>query len=207
MFQFEYARQQVTAVWKMATNDAGWRDQLDTSVDGVFRSAWAVLYAVLFSLAMSFFAWQSMSIADDTPKFPLFYAGKYIFIGVQTSEILIAWLANLVALTLIARNLGADGRIAQIIVGFNWAQPIVLFIQAMAYGVLAFSQSSTLGGIVFLPALVLQVLIVWGVLRRGFERDTGTTVAIIGGILLVDILVTSAIRRLAIGLLEMTGSL
>ncbi|MEM9897898.1 MAG: hypothetical protein AAF742_00805 [Pseudomonadota bacterium] len=191
----------------MATNDERWRDQLDTSANGVFRSAWAVFYSIPFSLTISFITWKSMDLAGDTQKHPFFYAGKMGFIGIQTSELLITWLAKIAALTFIARNLGAEGRITRILVGFNWAQPVFIVILTMASGVWAISPSSNLGHTVSLSVLAIQVMILWGVFRRGFESDAATTVAILGGILVVDILVTSAIRRLAIGLLEMTGSL
>ncbi len=193
MEKLRYAADQIAAVWKMAANDPDWRDRLDASVDGVFRSFEAALYAIPLSVALYAFTLRAAAHTDEFPTAPLVSAPAPAFIGVQTIAYAAEWAASLALLILVARTLGADRRAATLIAGYNWAQAPITAIQAATMGGIAFSGSSALGGALAIPALVLQILILWGVLRRGYERDVGVTIAILGGLILVSIVATSLV--------------
>ena len=65
MIRLDYAASQIGAVWKMGWNRPGWEETLDRTVDGVFKSFWAIFLAVPFSF-LGFYS--ARRFAERTPE-------------------------------------------------------------------------------------------------------------------------------------------
>ncbi|MBI1391121.1 MAG: hypothetical protein GC152_00125 [Alphaproteobacteria bacterium] len=196
---FDYAIGQIGAVWKMATNDPRWRDELDYSVDGVFRSFSAANVAVPLAVALYWLSWRAADVAVSNAEdlglaaSPLLQGAAIGYIATMVVAYAAEWAASLGFLAIAARGLKAERRIAPAIVGYNWAQPPITLIQAIAMGGVAVSESTQIASVLALPALVLQILILWGVLRRGLDRKVGETLAVLFGLIFVSIAVTTLV--------------
>jgi len=190
MIDLDYVARQLAGVWKMTTGDAGWREDLDLTADGVFRSFGAVLFALPLSLALYFLYWRAAQRVVDIPKSDLLAAGPLGFFAAQLATTLADWALSVCLLIAFARTLSAERRIADVIVGFNWAQLLIIFIQIIPMAALATTGQATTGALLGLPAMALQLAILWGVLRRGFEKDAGPTVVMLAALIAAGLFVS-----------------
>ncbi|MEO1013896.1 MAG: hypothetical protein AAFX08_01780 [Pseudomonadota bacterium] len=200
MGRFEYAASQISAVWKMARNDPDWREDLDASVDGVFRSFEAAFYAIPLSVILFAFFLRAAANAEEPPSAPLFSASPAIFIGVQTVAYIAEWAAGVTLLAIAARSLNASRSAAPLIASYNWAQPPITALQTVTMGGIAITGASASSVAIAFASIILQMIILWGVVRRALECDIGVTVAILAGLLVSSILAASLVVNLGAAL-------
>lgn len=200
MIGLDQAARQIGGAWKMAFNAADWKGSLDRGVDDVFAS-----------LAAFFFAAPLVVLATVSARRAAARIGEFadsIYVAAPLAALLVsdlasyvlAWAASLAILLLIARATGAGRSAADIIVGYNWVQPVIAAIQLPAITLMASTASRTLGGLVGLPAFALTLTLLWGVVRRSLNPQPAPAAAIIAILmvvgLVIDLIATSALKAL-----------
>ena len=201
MFDLDHAERQIAGVWKMAIGAEDWRDHLDRSVDGVFRSFTAIPISIPLHVGLFILYYRAAGSIADLPKSDLLGAGAGLFVAAQVFSMLMDWAASLALLVAFARGLNAENRIGDVLIGYNWSQILIVLIQIVPMGAMAITGASAFGAGLGLPAIALQFAILWGVLRRGYGKDIGVTIAMLAGLVLAGVVATWAAGSLAMALL------
>jgi len=190
MTYLDRAASQMGGAWAMAFNLEGWRDRLDLSTEGVFRSFNAFIFAAplmaLYSLtvmrAMERIPERAESIYNAAPAIAVVF-GDLIFFAID-------WAVGLILLLMLSRSLGVEKNAAGLIAGFNWSQPIVTAIQLPPVAIAAATASPAAATLLGLPALALAIAVLWGIVRRGLMIAVGPSIAVIA-----MLIVASAVIR------------
>lgn len=199
MITADTAARQIGGVWKMATNADDWRASLDRSVDAVFASFAAFLISAPLVILYTASAKRA---AARIPQFSdSFYVSAPLALLVIGDVLTFAldWAASLTLLVMLARATGAGKHAADLIVGYNWAQPIITAIQLPAIAVMASTASAATGGLLGIPAFALTLFLIWGVVRRGLGSRPAPTAAIIVMLIVVGAVIDAfggAVMRL-----------
>jgi len=195
VIDFDYAARQLAGVWKMAWNRPDWTMSLDRSVDGVFRSFWAVALAAPFALAEFVSLRRILSRDRDNPIPQLVEAPLGYAVAVEAVAYLLGWSAGLAALVMAARALGASRRAGDAIIGFNWVQVMTAAAQAAMLALAVIAGDSDASILFRLPIAVFAIALIWGVLRRSLGAGVAATIAVF-----LMIVVVGGVARLAIEL-------
>jgi hypothetical protein len=202
---FDYAARQIGAVWKMARNDERWKAELDRSVDGVFRSFWAMAFAAPIAFAGYFSLRRAADRMPELHAAALMHAPYAVILSAQIAAFAIDWIAGLAALVLLARASGAGKRAADLIIGYNWAQPLATAAQAVPLIVLGVTASRPVTSIFYLPAMIFVLLLFWGVLRRSLGAGVAMTIGLIVTLMLIGVIVGTLVNGVALGLYRMAS--
>lgn len=194
MTVFDHAARSLDGAWRMAWGMPGWEERLDRSVDGVFRSFWALAAAAPFPL-LSFASFRRASgVIAGFPKPPLLEAPFALLATAELASFFLAWGFSLFTLIMIARNVGAQKSVASLIVGFNWAHVYAAAAIALPVMVMGLTASTRLASAIYLPAVVFAVAIVWGILRRSLPLNVGMTLAAMALLALIGVVVDVAVN-------------
>ena len=203
MISFDEAARQIAGAWKMARGSDDWRSSLDRSVDSVFSSfaafAFAAPLVVLFTASAKRAAARipdfSDSLYQTAPLIPLLAADLLTFA--------LDWAASLALLVMLAQRTGAGKNTADLIVGYNWIQPLIAAAQLPSIAVMASTASTTAGALLGIPGFALAIFLIWGVVRRGLGAQPAPAAAIIAMLIIVgaviDVAASSAMRALFAG--------
>ena len=190
-----YVARQVSGTWKMAFNRPDWMPTLDRSVDGVFRSFWAIVPCLAFSYISAIYLTSALTMmAEDIGE-----SGRTVSIPILaelfiiTASLTLEWAASLFVLVKAGQRLVGGDRTATIIVGYNWAQLIFRGIMFFILVMMATTQSRPLVGLLGLPLIVLAISVVFGVLRRAMP---GIGFPVIAGLMICLMLVAYLIGLL-----------
>lgn len=197
MINFDYAASQMAAVWNMAWNRPGWQDALDRSVDGVFRSFWALALAAPFSLLGYFSLRRAALHIPELRETPLLQAPLPFSLTVEIIGYLVNWGAGLAALILFARALGAGARIADVIIGFNWLHVLIAIAQVIPQAVLGFAGRREIAGLLAIPSVVLVVALIWGYIRRSLGASLARSISILLFLILLGVFMSLLIEGIA----------
>jgi len=202
MIDFEYAARNIRGVWRMAFGGGDWRDDLDRSVDGVFRSFWAIALAAPFSL-LAFVSLHRAAARSDAIEAPaLTDAPLALLLATETTSFLLDWAASIAALVFTARALGAGNRTADVIAGFNWAQVITTVAVTAPIAVLGLTASAEIFSLLYLPAVIFALVLLWRVLRQCLPLDAGMAVALIAMLTVIGLVIRSAVTGGAVLVLQ-----
>lgn len=178
MISLDDAARQMGAAFQMAAGREGWRDKLDCSVDGVFRSFTAIVFAAPAAFAAVLSGRRASKSSPDLPAdalaaapLPLHAAAEFVAFGLD-------WALGLAVLLIAARTLKADRGAAPLIAGYNWAQPLVLFAAAPALALVAVTGSSA-ASVFLIPVLAFNLALYWGIIRRGLGLEPAPTLGLL----------------------------
>lgn len=181
---------QLSAVWKMIMNAPEWRDEIDHSIDGIFRSGWSALICLPLISVNTISVRRAALLRPSAEEHLALAIPAWSFVFIEVASFYLSWVASIFLLVMIARNLGAQAKIADIIVGYNWLQlPLVLSIM-VPVTLLATTGSDAIAGGIALPVLVFQIAALWGFVQRAFGAALGPNIAIIALLFLVSILIS-----------------
>lgn len=198
MIGFDRAAAQIGAAWGMAWNRPDWRDGLDRSVDGVFASFSAILFAAPFYV-VSYAAIRRAAAGSQKPiSDPILEAPAAIGVPAQLVGVLADWAASIVILIFAARIIGAEKRASELIAGYNWIQVPIAAVQAVPLVVLGLAGGQRYAGAFYLPAVALVIALLWGVLRRALATGVAATAGVIILLTLAGLLVQTAATSLAL---------
>lgn len=194
MIGFDQAAAQMGAAWRMAFDQTEWRTRLDQSVDGVFRSFWAVVYTLPFT-ALAFVSARRAAAADPEISSMIEVSGPFaLAITADILILLLDWALCLFLLLAIVRGIGASANVAALIAGYNWIQPIVNAAFALAVAPRGFAGGAIAGDLLLIPSTILVVALIWGVLRRGLGMPAGQTLAVF-----IMLIIAGFVSALAVG--------
>ena len=198
MIDFEYAARNIAGVWRMALGREDWRNDVDRSLDGVFRSFWAVPLTAPFMLLAFLSARRAAAQSDILANDPLRDAPLPLLLTAETASFVIDWAVSIGVLVLTAQALHAEKRAADVIVGFNWAQLMTYAAIAVPIALLGFSADENIVALFSIPAVVFSIVIIWRVLRACLPLDVGMTVALIAVLTLISMIVDSTVAAAAV---------
>lgn len=202
----DYAASQMAAAFKMAFDLPGWREELDRTIDGVFRSASAFLVAAPLAVASALLLRRvALQTAPATENAGLFFAPMSALITAQLAILALDWTLSICVLIIAARMLGAGRRVADLIVGYNWGQALVVGLQILPLGGLA-AGGPVIGQALGLPSLALSLAIYWGVIRRSLAAAVGPTVALIAALIMVGAAANALVSAVALSVVQPTAA-
>lgn|GEM_PF-773913 len=207
MIDFEYAARQLASVWRMAftrnwENGGDWRDDLDRSVDGVFKSFWAIAFAAPFALLSYIALRRAAEQISSVETSPLLQAPLGFMLGVEFLSFAVDWGISIAAIIFVARALEATTRITDTIITYNWAQVFAVALQSIPIALMGLLGTQAIAGVLALPILVIVLVLFWGVFRQAMELKPGMAIAIIFLLTLINIIVNSLIVGAASMLLQ-----
>ena len=203
MTSFEYAGQHMRGVWRMARGDADWRNDMDQSVDGVFRSFWAIGYSTPFALLAFHSAQRAASLSPRYHETIFAKAPAPIVVGAEFFGFLVSWGASVLVLGAAARALKATRDAASLIIAFNWSQLLTMAVASVPAAFLAVTGATQFFVGLALPAIAFSFYILWGVLRRNLSITAGLTISLIALLTLVELLANSMATQGAVALFQL----
>lgn len=197
---------QVSGVWGMAFNRPGWDRALDRSLDGVFGSFSALLWAAPL-MALNFAALKALfasspQLAEDT----LIGAPMPFWVAANLATAALDWAVGLCALLAAAHFLGAGKRAGDAVIGYNWMQLITAAVQSLPIFAGLAAKSASTFSVLSLPAIGVSLAILWGVLRRGLGLAPGSAVAVSAASILLSVLVGELSHRASLAIYSATPS-
>lgn len=197
MISPDYAASQMTAVWRMVWNRPGWQNTLDRSVDGVFNSFWAIVFAAPFSL-LGFLSVRRFAAQAASETEAALAATPFVFsLIVHAVAFLIDWGAGLAVLILAVRALAASARAADVIIGFNWIQVFINIAMSLPFATLGLSGERNVATLLFLPATMFVLAVMWGFLRRSLSARPAAAIALMLLLTLVGVLTNVIVGGIA----------
>lgn len=202
MIDFDYAARQLAGVWRMAfTRDwegtPDWRETIDRSVDGVFRSFWAIAFAAPFALLSYVALHRAVKNIPSIESTPLLEAPLGVMLGVEFLSYAIDWGVSIGVIVFLARALDATRNITDTIITYNWAQVFAVALQSIPIVLMGLLGTQAIAGILALPILVIVLVLFWGVFRQAMELKPGMAVAMIFLLTLINIIVNSLVVGVA----------
>ncbi|MFQ5564315.1 MAG: hypothetical protein ACE5FO_12190 [Parvularculaceae bacterium] len=198
MTGLDYAARNLAGAWRMAWDMSGWEETLDRSVDGVFRSFWALAAAAPFSVLSFASLRRAADRISDFPEPPLLEAPFLLIMAAELVGLFVDWGISLFALVMIARALSAHKNVAALIVGYNWSQIYAIAVLTAPVTAMGLTASTSLAAALYMPAVAFAIAILAGVLRRALPLNIGMTIATIVLLTLVGVIVNSAINGFAL---------
>lgn len=203
MINLQYAASQIEAVWNMARGRPGWTEQLDRSVDGVFQSFAAMIYAAPFLAANAAAARVAARATPALDSEPIFTAPVSAFLLIQIFGSYVDWCATLFFLGLLARAVGASRRAAELIAGFNWLQVPLAGLQSLPAAAILWQGASGFGALLTLPVVVIAIALLWGYLRRALQLEPAWTLPVIILLTLIGLIAQNLATTFAFGLYQL----
>ena len=188
MIGLDYITSQLVGVWRMALDRDDWRESLDRSIDGVFRSFWAIAFALPLALMQSFLLRRAAQKIDAEPYTAVAETPLGFLLAQNAVTFVFDWLVSIVALLVIARMLKAESGAGDIIVGYNWAMLAHTAAAIAPIALFATSGQEIIFVVASLPAVAFQLALLFGVIRRGFSATIPISIAIILMLTLVSML-------------------
>ena len=197
-----YILQQVQAIFAMAGNDDSWRDRLDTSTEGVFRSFWAIPLSLPLAVMSNHLLIPILRDSEGAPDSPLLTASPLFVAGLETVTFLAGWGACLVLLGMLCRSINAGPRISPLLVSYNWSGLIMQSVTFVIVVLVSLSPEPALLMGLLLGATALGLYLRWGTIRRALETDILPTLAIMAMLMLVFLIITSLVSGVGVSLWE-----
>lgn len=194
----DHAAAQLRAIWKMVVNDDAWRTEIDHSVEAVFRSLWAIVYALPLVILHAYAEQQSAQGLDQMKEIPFVNSAPIVFVSIKTITFLIDWALSIALLVTIAKVLNISRRSADVIIGYNWIQLPMIASSLLPTLALGIPNGISVAILIALPVFVLQISLLWGVIKRGFNVDVAHAIAIIALLFLTGFIASMAIASLAV---------
>lgn len=200
MISPDYAARQIGGALKMALGAKDWRVSLGRTTDDVFAAlaAFAICapLVILATFAAKRAALRIPDLGDTLVRSaPL---AALIFGDLVTFALDVA--ASLALLVMLARATGVGKQAAELIIGYAWIQPVLVAAQLPAIALMASMASRTAGALLALPALILTIALIFGIVRRGLGAKPAAAAAIVAMLIVVgaviDIFVSAGLRAL-----------
>jgi hypothetical protein len=196
MLTLDQIARQLSGVWSMAAGAPDWRAKLDRDTDSVFDSFYALALSAPMALAASALARRAALRSPDidpmqAASIPPLSSALLDIVGLA-----ITWAASLALLLAIARRTGQTDKAADIVVGWNWLQPVTIVLGLPSIALAAAGLQAAAVGMALLT-LVLSVALYFGFLRRAFDAESGAAIGILVMLVVIEIFVDFLV--LAIG--------
>ncbi len=159
----------IAAVLAMAQGKEDWAGKLDLSVDGVFRSFWAMVLSLPLMVLVAETG-RRLSLAagseDDRLAYPV-----WLFTLQETLVRLMVWPAMLAILVTIAARSGAGWRVTPLIIAQNYASLLTYIVMGLALGLIVMADAVAYANIAIIVVAAFSIWLDWGILRRPLQLD------------------------------------
>lgn len=196
-----YLWSQLAGVLRMATAHRDWKDALDRTLDGAFRSLFALPLSAPFVIVTVLAVRRIFFAAEQRDG--LVAAPAFVDLTVSLIAFIMDWGTGLAALLLLARLLGAARNAGDAVVGYNWAQGLVVLAQAAGLGLSALIGDLAVAETAQLGVLVFSIWLLWGVVRRGLAVEVGPAVAVVAALTLLSFVVVDAAETMGLALYKL----
>ncbi|MEL7489801.1 MAG: hypothetical protein AAGJ73_03705 [Pseudomonadota bacterium] len=209
MISFDYAANQIGGVWRLAFSqfqqdgDKRADTDLDYSVDGFFKSFWAIPFSAPFAILGFIAARRFIERFDSDALTAIQGAPMATMIGVNSLAFLADWALSVSAIIAVAKALNATNAVSNTIVGYNWATMVITAINALVLVLISFLGKAA--SALAIPAMAVTLALLWGVFRRLMNTTPGTTIAIIIILTLISFIVSAGFGAAATSLLQPTS--
>ncbi len=209
MISFDYAANQIGGVWRLAFSqfqqdgDKRADTDLDYSVDGFFKSFWAILFSAPFAILGFIAARRFIEKFDSDALTAIQGAPMATMIGINSLAFLADWALSVAAIIAVAKALNATNAVSNTIVGYNWATMMITAINALVLVLISFIGKAA--SALAIPAMAVTLALLWGVFRRLMNTTPGTTIAIIIILTLISFIVSAGFGAAATSLLQPTS--
>jgi hypothetical protein len=173
----------------MAIAAPDWRAALARDTDSVFRSFWALAWTAPLIVASSALSQRAAMKLPGVDLSAIPAAPPMIATAVDLLSAMTTWVVSLALLLAIARRTGLAGRAADIVVGWNWIQPMTVLAAIPTAAVAAATGNASLAGVLAAPALALPIALAYGFVRRALEPTVGVAIGIVVLLILTQTLV------------------
>ncbi|OFX05511.1 MAG: hypothetical protein A3E78_12295 [Alphaproteobacteria bacterium RIFCSPHIGHO2_12_FULL_63_12] len=191
MTSFDTAARQIAGALKMAFNVGDWKAELDRSIDGVFGSFAAFLFAAPLVALFTLSARRAAARVPDFPETLYHTVPLPALLAADLATYALDWGVSLALLVMLARAGGASDRAAELIVGYNWIQPVIAAAQLPPIALMASTVSAAAGGFLGLSAFILTAFLIWGIIRRGLGVPPAQAAAAFVALALIGIVIDS----------------
>ncbi|MEM8934882.1 MAG: hypothetical protein AAGC77_00570 [Pseudomonadota bacterium] len=189
MIDFDYAVRHLAGVWAMVRGLDNWRDDIDRSMDGVFKSFWALPMALgpaLFILAATARGAAgnpefSQSVVAHAPPALLLIAGAVALVAY--------WLASIALIVAFLQRLQATRQVSDTIIAFNWVQLLTLCVEAIPAGLFAITRGPEVFVTLSLVAAIFTLYATWRVLRLAAGVNVSAAIGIIVTLIIVEFVI------------------
>lgn len=200
MISPDYAARQIGGALKMALGAKDWRVSLGRTTDDVFAALAAFAICAPLVILATFAAKRAAlripdlgdTLVRSAPLAALIFGDLVIF-ALDVA-------ASLALLVMLARATGVGKQAAELIIGYAWIQPVLVAAQLPAIALMASTASRTAGALLALPALILTIALIFGIVRRGLGAKPAAAAAIVAMLIVVgaviDIFVSAGLRAL-----------
>ncbi len=207
MIDFDYAARNIQGVWRLAVEgpEAQWsgRNGVDRSVEGVFRSFWAVALTAPFSLLAFVSAHRAAMQSETLQPVLLAEAPMALLLIAELAGFLADWALSIGALVVTARALDAQSRTGDVIICFNWAQVMAAIAVSTPIFLFALTANASLFSIFYLPALGFAIMLLWRVLRGCLPLSVGMTIALLAMLALIGVIANATVTGGALFLFQL----
>ncbi|MDO9417758.1 hypothetical protein [Pararhizobium sp.] len=189
---FEEVQRYLTGLWLLVRNEAEGFAWLDFSLQGTFRSFWAIVWC-LPAMAVTWASWRMFYLANmpaGTATGPSFFV-KLLLID------LVCWLLPLLLIAAIARPLGFSRALGPIVVATNWLSlPLSYAMVIPAVLRLLISDSEEFTSLLWLLLLVGAIAALFRLLKMITGNQTLLAAAITAIFILPPMMVGDVLQRL-----------
>ncbi|MEM8772163.1 MAG: hypothetical protein AAGD92_10985 [Pseudomonadota bacterium] len=200
MIDFDYAAQHLRGVSRLLIGRDDWREDMDFSTDGVFKSLWAIALTAPFS-ALGFIATEKA--VRHSPDYTNTMFAKAPFSLLLVAELIglvLFWGVSIALLAFTAKRIGASRHAAGAIVSFNWSQLLSSLVWAVPAAILVVTNQPEVLALAVLPVIILGLFLLWRVLRQGLAMTIGGAVSFIVMLMIFEVAFNSLLMNGAIWL-------
>ena len=195
-----YIGSQFRAVIAMAQNNPLWRERIDASTDGFYRSLWAILLglpvaALILYLSLQLILELPDFAADMTLALPL-----PLLMIVQMMTVAAVRIAIVGLLMVLARSLNRERSVSPLVVAYNWAELMIQLLLAASLTIILLTPSPAGFAGLLLGVTIFMFYIRWGVLRRALDLNIVQTISILVMLALVSFLVSVVVTGMLRGI-------
>ena len=190
MISSAYVADHLRGVWRIAFG-GDWRALFDRSISGAFNSLWAIPIAAPFALLA---AATTREAAKLQPEFgEALTSIPFLAVAIaQIVKLVLAWASGVGVILALSRFLNARANAIDAVIAFNWSQLLGFLLAAGPMLLFVGIQSVEIFGATLFPAAVINLFVVWRVIRETLPLDIATAVATIAFLLLVELLINAA---------------
>lgn len=192
----------VQSGFAMARNEKGWQDRFDFSADQVFKSFWAILFA-LPGVLLAAEIQRQMAAANPVDPISASIAsiGPFTLAVSQIISFSLLWGLELWILAALAKRRGIGWKISPLIISYNWSKFLFSMVLGLPLGVAILTGVMPLASIASILANALLLFMRWGIFRRTLDLTPMGTVGVLALVMLAYFLVSS----LTTGMLSVFG--
>lgn len=186
----------------MAFNADDWRDDVDRSIDGVFKSFWAAALSAPPALLASVTAQRAvdaMPIEDRGEALSLPWAA---LAATQFLSLAIIWALSLGLILATARQTGASRQSAETIIAYNWSQLLGFMIFLLPVLTFLTTKSADAYLLAVAPVALLNLFILWRILRSVVLLTAGVAVGLVISLIIIELIADMAIFNIVATLFQ-----